>query len=106
LKYATDEGSRVVKGLKPIHQAANAAQAEEVLKDFARKWDGKYPTTGEQWRPRWGDVCATSESPPTIRRAIHTTDAIESVNGVTWRPMRPSRFWAVLPPAAAYTMLT
>jgi len=83
LKYVTDEDSRpVASDLKAVYQAANAAEAEAALDRFAEKWDKKYPTIGKQWRQRWADIVAMFDFPPAIRKAIYTTNAIESVNGV------------------------
>jgi transposase-like protein len=81
LKYVSDKDSReVIKDLKTIYQAATAAVAEQALERFAEKWDGKYPTISKQWRLRWADIVAMFEFPPEIRKAIYTTNAIESVN--------------------------
>lgn len=81
LKYVSDKDSReVINGLKAIYQAATAEQAENALDHFAQKWDGKYPTISKQWRLRWRDIVAMFEFPPEIRKAIYTTNAIESVN--------------------------
>jgi putative transposase len=81
LKYVSDKDSReVIKDLKTIYQAATAAEAEQALERFAGKWDGKYPTISKQWRLRWADIVAMFEFPPEIRKAIYTTNAIESVN--------------------------
>lgn len=81
LKYVSDKDSReVIKDLKTIYQAATAAEAEQALERFAKKWDGKYPTISKQWRLRWADIVAMFEFPPEIRKAIYTTNAIESVN--------------------------
>jgi putative transposase len=55
-------------------------RAERALGRFAEEWDGRYPTISKQWRPRWREVVAVLESPPGIRKAIDTTNAIESVN--------------------------
>jgi putative transposase len=83
LRYVTDEDSKeVVKGLKGIYQAATTAEAEEALDRFAEKWDGKYPTISKQWRLKWADISAMFDFPPAIRKAIYTTNAIESVNSV------------------------
>ena len=83
LKYVKDKDSReVVADLKAIYRAATAAEAERALDRFAEKWDGKYPTISKQWRLRWADIVAMFEFPPAIRKAMHTTNAIESVNGV------------------------
>jgi transposase-like protein len=83
LKYVSDEDSReVVKDLEAIYQAANAAEAEAALGRFADKWDSKYPTISKQWRSRWGEIVGMFDFPPAIRKAIYTTNAIESVNSV------------------------
>jgi putative transposase len=81
LKYVSDQDSReVVKDLKAVYQAATAAEAEQALDGFAQKWDSKYPTISKQWRLRWAEIAAMFEFPPEIRKAIYTTNAIESVN--------------------------
>jgi transposase-like protein len=83
LRYVTDEDGRpVASDLKAVYQAANAAEAEAALDRFAEKWDGKYPTISKQWRLRWAEIAAMFEFPPAIRKAIYTTNAIESVNSV------------------------
>ena len=51
LRYVNDEDSRdVVTDLKKIYQAASALEAEQELKNFANRWDTKYPTISKQWR--------------------------------------------------------
>jgi putative transposase len=81
LKYVNDKDSRqVAADLKAIYRADSAAEAEQALERFAEKWDGKYPTISKQWRLRWADIVAMFDFPPEIRRAIYTTNAIESVN--------------------------
>jgi putative transposase len=81
LKYVNDKDSReVIKDLQAIYRAATADEAERALDRFAEKWDSKYPTVSKQWRLRWAEIKAMFEFPPEIRRAIYTTNAIESVN--------------------------
>jgi putative transposase len=81
LKYVSDKDSKeVVKDLKAIYQAATVTEAEGALDRFGEKWDGKYPTISKQWRRRWAEIVALFECPPEIRKAIYTTNAIESVN--------------------------
>jgi putative transposase len=83
LKYVTDEDSRpVASDLKAVYQAASVAEAEAALDKFAERWDKKYPTISKQWRLRWADIVAMFDFPPAIRKAIYTTNAIESVNSV------------------------
>jgi transposase-like protein len=83
LKYVTEQDSRpVASDLKAVYRAANVAEAEAALDKFAEKWDKKYPTISKQWRLRWADIVAMFDFPPAIRKAIYTTNAIESVNSV------------------------
>ena len=42
----------------------------------------KYPTIVKQWRLKWTDIITLFDFPPPIRKAIYTTNAIESVNSV------------------------
>ncbi|WP_020474583.1 IS256 family transposase, partial [Zavarzinella formosa] len=67
---------------RKIYQAASTAEAEQALDEFEQTWGGKYPTIGRQWRLHWNDIIAMFEFPPAIRKAIYTTNAIESVNSV------------------------
>jgi transposase-like protein len=83
LRYVTTEDSpAVVADLKTIYQAATVIEAEQALENFAQAWDGKYPTIAKQWRLKWADFVTLFEFPPAIRKAIYTTNAIESVNSV------------------------
>ena len=83
LKYVTDKDSdQVIDDLKKIYQAPTVVEAEAALEDFAQAWGQKYPTIVKQWRLKWPDIVAMFEFPPAIRKAIYTTNAIESVNSV------------------------
>lgn len=83
LKYVTDKDSRVVAAdLKKIYQSATVQEAEQELDKFAEVWGAKYPTIVKQWRLKWTDIIALFEFPSAIRKAIYTTNAIESVNSV------------------------
>lgn len=83
LKYVTDsDGREVAADLKTIYQSATVLEAEEALTKFAAKWDAKYPTIATQWRLKWSDIITLFEFPAAIRKAIYTTNAIESVNSV------------------------
>jgi len=83
LKYVTDKDNRaVIADLKKIYQASTVIEAESALESFAQAWDAKYPTIAKQWRLKWKDIIAMFDFPPAIRKAIYTTNAIESVNSV------------------------
>lgn len=83
LRYVSSQDSKaVIAGLKKIYQAATVLEAEQALEDFAQAWDAKYPTIAKVWRAKWTDIITLFDFPPAIRRAIYTTNAIESVNSV------------------------
>ena len=83
LRYVNTEDSQaVVRDLKKIYQAATVIEAEQALEAFAQAWDAKYPTIAKMWRAKWPDIITLFDYPPAIRKAIYTTNAIESVNSV------------------------
>ena len=83
LRYVSHEDSKqVVKDLKKIYQSATILEAEASLDEFAQAWDEKYPTISKQWRAKWTDIITLFDFPAPIRKAIYTTNAIESVNSV------------------------
>jgi putative transposase len=66
--------------LKSIYGADTADQAAEALERLAEQWDGRYPTVSQLWRNHWDRVTPFFAFPKDIRRAIYTTNAIESLN--------------------------
>lgn len=83
LRYVSSEDSKdVARDLKKVYASATVEEAEAALDDFAQAWDGKYPTIAKQWRAKWTDIITLFDFPPPIRKAIYTTNAIESVNSV------------------------
>jgi len=83
LKYVTATDSKpVAAALKTIYQSPTVAAAEQALEKFAEAWGEKYPTIVKQWRLKWSDLITLFDFPPPIRKAIYTTNAIESVNSV------------------------
>ena len=72
----------VTTDLKTIYKAISEAAAEQALADFAAKWDDKYPSISKQWRQHWPNLITLFDYPQDIRRAIYTTNAIESLNSV------------------------
>jgi transposase-like protein len=83
LRYVSTADSKpVAKDLKTIYQSATVEEAEAALDKFAEVWGEKYPTIVKQWRLKWNDIITLFEFPPAIRKAIYTTNAIESVNSV------------------------
>lgn len=89
LRYVSDKDSRaVVRDLKKIYNAQNLLEAEDALEEFAQAWDEMYPTISKTWRAKWTDMIALFDFPWPIRKAISTTNAIESVNSVIRKLIR------------------
>ena len=70
----------VAADLKVIYQAPTLDQAETNLTAFAKKWDASHPTIAKSWRNNWERIIPMFSYPPEIRKAIYTTNAIESLN--------------------------
>ena len=83
LRYvSTQDSKEVIRDLKNIYQSATVIEAEQALEEFAQAWDETYPTIAKMWRAKWNDIITLFDFPPPIRKAIYTTNAIESVNSV------------------------
>jgi putative transposase len=70
----------VAADLKPIYTAVNAEAAQLALEQFDEKWRATYPMVANAWRTVWANVIPFFKFPDDIRRAIYTTNAIESIN--------------------------
>jgi len=70
----------VVADLKTIYTATNAEVAKENLNAFRSKWNEKYPTIADSWERNWEGLIPFLSYPDYIRKAIYTTNAIESLN--------------------------
>lgn len=70
----------VASDLQHIYRASTREEAEMQLSEFAQKWDEQFPTISKSWRANWERITPFFAYPTDIRRVIHTTNAIESVN--------------------------
>lgn len=70
----------VADDLKLIYQAPTLQQAEANLESFETKWNATHPSIGKSWRRNWERITPLFSYPPEIRKAIYTTNAIESLN--------------------------
>lgn len=70
----------VATDLKSIYAAPSAEAAEQELEAFIEKWDNQFPTISKSWKRVWSEVIPFFQFPPAIRKAIYTTNAIESLN--------------------------
>jgi transposase-like protein len=80
----TDESRSPVnlRGRKEVLGLWSSASegAKFWLEQFAEKWDARYPTIARSWRANWTRIIPMFGLPAEIRKAIYTTNAIESLN--------------------------
>jgi putative transposase len=74
------ERKEVAADLRPVYTAATVDEASTALDAFALKWDRQYPQMAKSWRSNWARVIPFFAYAPEIRKAVYTTNAIESVN--------------------------
>ncbi len=71
---------QVATDLKSIYTAATREDGLFQLNAFAEKWDFRYPIISKSWRANWLKIEPMFGFPAEIRRAIYTTNMIESLN--------------------------
>jgi putative transposase len=74
------ERKAVAQDLKAIYRAPTEAEAAQALTDFEAKWDRKFPSISKSWRTHWPELITFLKYPADIRKAIYTTNSIESLN--------------------------
>lgn len=70
----------LVADLKPVYTAVTEDVGLLALDEFAQKWNKQYPHIAKSWYNNWDNLAVFFQYPPEIRRAIYTTNAIESLN--------------------------
>lgn len=70
----------VAADLRKVYAATTETEAAISLDALATKWDSQYPQIAKSWRSNWARVIPFFGYAPEIRKAIYTTNAIESVN--------------------------
>lgn len=91
LSYVSHKDRKAVAtDLKAVYQAATLAEAERQLTQFDEAWAASYPVIARSWRQNWSRVVPMFGYPTEIRRAIYTTNTIESLN-MTLRKVTKNR---------------
>jgi transposase-like protein len=89
VKYISCKDRKAVTaGLKETCLAPSADAASCALERFAEKWGGKYPPISKPWRSRRSEVIPFMKFPPETRKAVYTTNTIESVNYTLQRNLK------------------
>lgn len=82
-QFATD--------LRKVYSAKTAEEGLDALDDLEIKWADQYPAAVRLWRERWQYLAVFFQFPTDIRKAIYTTNAIESVNNGIRRVIKNKR---------------
>jgi putative transposase len=81
LSYVSYKDRKAVAAdLRLVYTASTETEAEGHLVAFAEKWDKQYPTISKSWLTHWKRIIPFFAFPAEIRKAIYTTNAIESMN--------------------------
>jgi len=72
----------VASNLKRMYRSTTEAEAISELDQPDEKWMAKYPLITHSWRQNWDNLNRFFAYSPEIRKAIYTTNAIESFNRV------------------------
>lgn len=94
LRFVPDRDRKAVAaGLRRVYRAVTEAEALAELESFEREWEAKYPRIADGWRRNWQNLNAIFGYPEEIRRAIYTTNAIESLNSVIRKTVRKRKIF-------------
>lgn len=81
LRHVSYKDSRpVAKELKSIYRAVDEESAQSALQRVEEEWGSKYPLMVNTWKRAWSRFVPFLDFSEDIRRAIYTTNAIESLN--------------------------
>ena len=83
----------VTAGLKRIYQSPTEEIARAELEKFAKTWDEKYPQISRSWNNHWPNLITFFDYPKDIRKAIYTTNAIESLNSVIRKSVKTRKLF-------------
>jgi len=71
---------QIAADLKPIYTAVTEDEALFALEEFSEKWNARYPIIAKSWKSNWQRINPMFQFPQEIRRAVYTTNVIESLN--------------------------
>lgn len=83
----------ITADLKRIYQSITEDEALLALDQFEQRWDSKYPNISRSWRNNWQNVSTLFNYPDDIRKAIYTTNAIESLNSVIRKAIKKRKLF-------------
>jgi transposase-like protein len=94
MKYVPWKDYKVIAAdLKRIYQSVTEEEALQALDQFSACWDDKYPQISRSWRAHWDNLNTLFNYPDDIRKAIYTTNAIESLNSVIRKAIKKRKLF-------------
>ena len=94
LKYVSWKDYKAVTAdLKLIYRSTTEQEALQALDAFAERWDDKYPQISRSWHTHWANLNTLFNYPEEVRRAIYTTNAIESLNSVIRKAIKKRKLF-------------
>ena len=94
LKYVSWKDYKAVTAdLKRVYRSSTEDEALLELDRFAEVWDGQYPQIAKSWRTHWQNLNTLFAYPEDIRKAIYTTNAIESLNSVIRKAIKKRKIF-------------
>ena len=73
--------------------AVTEEEALKALETFSSRWDGKYPQISKSRHSHWHNLNTLFDYPEDIRKAIYTTNAIESLNSVIRKAIKKRKLF-------------
>ena len=83
----------VTADLKRVYQSTTEEEALQELDALEAKWTDKYPQISRSWRQNWDNLNTLFNYPEGIRKAIYTTNAIESLNSVIRKSIKKRKLF-------------
>ena len=83
----------VTADLKKIYKSVTEEEALLELAQFSERWDAKYPQISRSWHAHWENLNTLFTYPEDIRKAIYTTNAIESLNSVIRKAIKKRKLF-------------
>lgn len=83
----------VTVDLKAIYKSKTEDEALLALEKFAAQWDAKYPQISRTWTTHWANLNTLFNYPEDIRKAIYTTNAVESLNSVIRKAIKKRKLF-------------
>ena len=83
----------VAADLKRVYKSPTEEEALRELDSLEDKWRSKYPQISRPWRQNWGNLNTFFAYPEEIRKAIYTTNAIESLNSVIKKAIKKRKLF-------------